>query len=115
MATEKSHGEGVEMAAGPKGEGVMFYTSYYRSTGAELVGYDFRRKVLTRKKLPARGGYGGSAIRRSRQQFGISRSGLFEIGLKILKCRRQCLNFVDHVFPPALEQRQAFLSLAETP
>ncbi|MBN1490474.1 MAG: hypothetical protein JXA69_11210 [Phycisphaerae bacterium] len=49
---------GGVLAAGPKGEGVMFYTSYYRSTGAELVGYDFRRKTAMRTKLPSNGGYG---------------------------------------------------------
>jgi hypothetical protein len=49
---------GGVLAAAPKGEGVMFYTSYYRSTGAELVGYDFRRNVTLRKKLASNGGYG---------------------------------------------------------
>jgi uncharacterized membrane protein YidH (DUF202 family) len=33
---------GGVLAAAPGGQGTMFYTSYYRSTGAELVGYDFR-------------------------------------------------------------------------
>ena len=46
------------LAPGPGGEGVMFYTSYYCNTGAELVGYDFRRKVSLRRKLPSQGGYG---------------------------------------------------------
>jgi hypothetical protein len=49
---------GGTLASGPGGEGTMFYTSYYRSTGAELVGYDFRTGRMTRKKLPSRGGYG---------------------------------------------------------
>lgn len=49
---------GGALAAGPRGEGAMLYTSYYRSTGAELVGYDFRRDVTLRKKLGSNGGYG---------------------------------------------------------
>lgn len=49
---------GGVLAAGPGGEGTMFYTSYYRSTGAELVGYDFRTKTTLRKKLGSNGGYG---------------------------------------------------------
>jgi WD40 repeat protein len=36
----------------------MFYTSYYRSTGAELVGFDFRSGRSVRKKLGSNGGYG---------------------------------------------------------
>lgn len=46
------------LAAGPRGEGTMFYTSYYRSTGAELIGYDFRTNASVRKKLASNGGYG---------------------------------------------------------
>lgn len=49
---------GGVLAAGPGGEGTMFYTSYYRSTGAELVGYDFRTDTSVRKKLGSNGGYG---------------------------------------------------------
>jgi streptogramin lyase len=36
----------------------MFYTSYYVSTGCELVGCDFRDGRMFRKKLPSNGGYG---------------------------------------------------------
>jgi len=43
---------------GPGGKGTMFYTSYYRSTGAELVGYDFRTKSSVRQRLGSLGGYG---------------------------------------------------------
>jgi len=46
------------LAPGPGGRGTMFYTSYYSTTGAELVGYDFRRKVAFKKRLPSDGGYG---------------------------------------------------------
>lgn len=49
---------GGVLAAGPGGEGTMFYSSYYRSTGAELVGYDWRTDRLTRKKVASCGGYG---------------------------------------------------------
>jgi len=45
------------LAPGPGGQGTMFYTSYYCSTGAELIGCDFRGDRLIRQKLPARGGY----------------------------------------------------------
>ena len=45
-------------AQGPGGEGTMFYTSYYRNTGAELVGCDYKSGALLRKKLPSQGGYG---------------------------------------------------------
>ena len=50
-----SHGV---LAAGPGGDGEMFYTSYYCNTGAELVGYDFRRRKGFRRKLGSQGGYG---------------------------------------------------------
>ncbi len=46
------------LAGGPGGEGTMFYTSFYRSTGTELVGRDFRRKIPFHQKLPSNGGYG---------------------------------------------------------
>ncbi|MDM8006549.1 MAG: PQQ-binding-like beta-propeller repeat protein [Phycisphaerae bacterium] len=49
---------GGVLSAGPGGEGRMFYTSYYRSTGAELVGYDFRTNTTVRKRLGSNGGYG---------------------------------------------------------
>ena len=45
-------------APGPGGEGTAFYTSYYRNTGAELVGCDFTNNTSFRKKLPSQGGYG---------------------------------------------------------
>ncbi len=46
------------LGPGPGGEGTMFYTSYYRNTGAELVGCDFKTGTSLRKKLPSQGGYG---------------------------------------------------------
>lgn len=49
---------GGVLAAGPGGKGVMFYTSYYRSTGAELVGCDFRTKSTFRRPIASSGGYG---------------------------------------------------------
>ncbi len=49
---------GGVLAAGSGGQGAMFYTSYYRSTGAELVGYDFRTKRAFQRKIPSNGGYG---------------------------------------------------------
>lgn len=49
---------GGVLSIGPSGKGTMFYTSYYRSTGAELVGYDFRTDTSVRKKLASNGGYG---------------------------------------------------------
>ena len=48
---------GAALAPAPGGEGVMFYTSYYRNTGAELVGCDWRSGQTFRKKLPSQGGY----------------------------------------------------------
>lgn len=45
------------LAPGPGGTGSMFYTSYYCSTGAELVGYDFRSGKSVRRKLASHGGY----------------------------------------------------------
>jgi len=46
------------LAPGPNGQGDMFYTSYYVSTGCELVGCDFRDGRTGRTKLPSQGGYG---------------------------------------------------------
>jgi sugar lactone lactonase YvrE len=46
------------LSVGPGGKGTMFYTSYYRSTGAELVGFDFRTGRAVRKRLASKGGYG---------------------------------------------------------
>jgi outer membrane protein assembly factor BamB len=46
------------LGPGPGGRGEMFYTSYFRSTGAELLGYDYRTGASIRKKLPSAGGYG---------------------------------------------------------
>lgn len=46
------------LAPGPGGEGRMFYTSYFVSTGGELVGCDFRDGRVLRKKLASQGGYG---------------------------------------------------------
>ncbi len=48
-----SHGVLVEDAEGGK----TVYTSYYRSTGAELVGIDFRSGRVVRKPLGSNGGY----------------------------------------------------------
>ncbi len=52
---------GGVVSVAPGGQGVAFYTSYYRSTGAELVGYDTQRKTAFRKRLPSQGGYGIAA------------------------------------------------------
>lgn len=45
------------LAPGPGGQGAMFYTSYYCSTGGELIGYDFRGGRMVRHKLGSQGGY----------------------------------------------------------
>ena len=45
------------LAPGPNGQGDMFYTSYYVSTGCELVGCDFRDGRTGRTKLPSQVGY----------------------------------------------------------
>ena len=49
------------LAPGPGGAGTMFYTSYYRNTGAQLVGCDFEHGISLRKRLPSQGGYGLTA------------------------------------------------------
>ncbi len=46
------------LAPGPDGKGSMFYTSYYCTTGTELIGYDYKSGTLLRQKLPSNGGYG---------------------------------------------------------
>ncbi len=46
------------LAPSSSAQSPMFYTSYFVSTGCELVGCDFRSGRMLRKKLPSKGGYG---------------------------------------------------------